>query len=85
MITSKSTSLSGVGVPYAYDPKRMIFSGLSSSAIHFTAFGNVCATGGKPTGWIFLGRRNLFNIGILIIPAFSFSPFQAIAGLLSGK
>lgn len=31
--TSKSTSLSGVGVPQAYEPNKIIFSGRKRSAM----------------------------------------------------
>src|SRR5215207_2930396 len=50
-MTSKSTSLSGVGLPYAYEPNKMIFSGLSSATIRLMAWGKVFETGGKPVGW----------------------------------
>jgi len=56
---SKSTSLSDVGVPSAYDPKRMIFSGLSSATRRSTTRGKVSATGRKPVGWIFVVVRNM--------------------------
>jgi len=61
--TSKSTSLSGVGVPLAYDPNRMILSGRSVRAMRRTAFGKVSDTGrSHPVGTIG-ARRNRVRLG----------------------
>ena len=58
--TSKSTSLSCVGAPYAYDPKRMILAGRSVRAMRRTAFGRVSYTGrSQPVGTMEASRNRV--------------------------
>ena len=63
--TNKSTSLSCVGVPYAYDPKRMILAGRSVRAMRRTAFGSVSDTGRSQPVGVMGGRRNRVRFGRL--------------------